>query len=161
MAADPARWHAPVLTVVGVLVCLYGLRTLGASYSITKWPVVPARVILSQVEPTANGRFRPHVEYELYLAGLRYVGTGIVRPATTTDPVTMAFSRERAESVVAAYPIGRELLAGYDPVNPSRTVLQPRFNWWTTVPVVMGALLAAVGIMMWRQNRKPPAVQSS
>lgn len=55
---------------------------------------------------------------------------------------------------MARYPLGHELLAGYDPVNPDRAVLHPRFNWWTTAPALMGALFVSLGVMIWRQNRR-------
>jgi hypothetical protein len=153
MAADPARWHAPVLTIVGLLLCWFGIRALGASYAITRWPVVPARVTLSTVEPTSSDNYHPRVEYEFYLAGLRYVGAGLEHPAMPGEQTGMEMTRERAESVIAEYPVGQELLAGYDPVNPSRAVLRPRFNWWTTVPAAAGGIVAALGILLWRRNR--------
>lgn len=134
---------------------------MGASYSVTRWPVVPARIIHSSVEPASGNRFRPRVEYELYLAGRRYVGAGITRPGTVSDPSVPRFSRERAESIAALYQPGLELLAGYDPVNPSRTVLRPRFNWWTAFPVLMGGLLSALGVIVWRRNRTVTPVPAS
>lgn len=148
------KWTAPAIAFAGLLLCWYGLRVVGASYAITRWPVVPARVIVSTVEK-ADDRFRPRVEYELYLAGRRYVGGGITRPGTSADSSEPALTREAADSIVASFPVGTELLAGYDPVDPFRTVLRPRFNWWTLIPPALGAILTAIGIALWRRTQLP------
>ena len=157
MAAErprPRRWAGPVLAFSGLILGWYGLRILGASYAITRWPVVPARIIHSTVESTSKNRFRPRVRYEFYLAGRRYVGGGISRPESADQVGGPSISWNRAEEIVARYPVGQELLAGYDPIEPGRAVLEPRLNGWTLVPVAMGAFLAAVGIMIWRHSRR-------
>jgi hypothetical protein len=160
MAADlpTRRWVAPLLVISGLLLAIYGIRILGASYAITRWPVTPARVVRSSVTNATNGRHFPVVHYEFFLAGERYVGAGITRPATPAQPGAPAASEALADSVVARYPVGAEVLAGYDPVNPSRAVLRPRFNWWTLVPVILGVVLGVSSLRLWRAQRPGPPV---
>lgn len=155
MAAElPIRRRlAPLLVICGLLLALYGLKILGASYAITRWPVTPARVVRSSISNATNGRHFPVVHYEFYLAGRRYVGAGITRPATPAQSGSAPVTEASADSIVARYPLGTEVLAGYDPVNPSRSVLRPRFNWWTLVPVFLGAVLAGAGVRQWRTQR--------
>jgi hypothetical protein len=129
---------------------------MGASYAVTRWPVTPARVVRSAVESLPGGRVRPRIGYEFFLAGRRYVGGGVEQPAAATDSSMPPIPLEQAESIVARYPVGQEMLAGYDPVNPDRAVLSPRFNWWTTGPALIGALFIGLGVAIWRQNRGSP-----
>lgn len=157
MAADLSafrRWYPPFLTLAGLVLCMYGSRSLGASYAVTRWPVVPARVVQASIESVSTGGFRPRISYEFFLAGRRYLGTGIERPAGGESASSRAISFEQATAIVAAYPVGQERLAGYDPVNLGRAVLHPRFNWWTIAPVLLGAVFAALGTMIWRQRRR-------
>lgn len=160
MVAEPPtrRWLAPLLVISGLLLALYGLRILGASYAVTRWPVTPARVVRSSVTNATNGRHFPVVHYEFFLAGERYVGAGITRPATPAQPSAPAASQALADSIVARYPVGTEVLAGYDPVNPSRAVLRPHFNWWTLVPVILGVVLGVSGLWLWRVQRPGPRI---
>ena len=157
MAADSSAyrsWYLPFLILAGSILCIYGLRSLGASYAVTRWPVVPARVVYSAIDSTGRGGFRPRISYEFYLAGRRYLASGVDRPAGANEASTGAMPLERARAAVARYPVGLELLAGYDPGNLGRAVLRPRFNWWTITPVLLGVLFAAIGIMIWRQGRR-------
>jgi hypothetical protein len=50
------------------------------------------------------------------------------------------------------------VLAGYDPVNPSRAVLRPSFNWWTLVPVFLGVVLGVSGFRLRRAQRQAPPI---
>lgn len=155
MAADSSafrRWYPPFLTLAGLILCLYGSRSLGSSYAVTRWPTVPARVIQASVESASTGGFRPRISYEFFLAGRRFLGTGIERPAGEETVSSRAVSFEQASAIVATYPVGQERLAGYDPVHLGRAVLHPRFNWWTIAPVLLGALFTALGIMIWRHR---------
>jgi hypothetical protein len=164
MAADSyayRRWYPPLLILAGFILCLYGSTSLGTSYAVTRWPVVPARVVESSVESVSTGGFRPRVSYEFFLAGRRYLGSGIERPASESNPLDRALPFEQATAILSRYPVGRELLAGYDPVNLGRAVLHPRFNWWTIAPVLLGALFTAIGIMIWRHRLRTTEIVTS
>ncbi|HEV8123317.1 MAG TPA: DUF3592 domain-containing protein [Gemmatimonadales bacterium] len=155
MAADPPafrRWYPPFLVVAGFILCLYGSRRLGASYAVTRWPVVPARIVQSTVESVSTGGFRPRISYEFFLAGRRYLASGIERPAGERSRPDRTMPMEQAAAVVARYPVGQELLAGYDPGNLGNAVLHPRFDWWTIAPVLLGAMCNVLGIMIWRHR---------
>ncbi|MEP7324955.1 MAG: DUF3592 domain-containing protein [Gemmatimonadota bacterium] len=157
MAADLGayrKWYPPFLTLAGFILCCYGLRGLGASFAITRWPVIPARVVQSAVDSVSEGGFRPRISYEFFLAGRRYLGGGIDRPATADHPASRSLAFNEAKAIATRYHVGQELLAGFDPENPSRTVLHPRFNWWTLAPVVLGALFGGFGVVIWRQRRR-------
>jgi hypothetical protein len=115
---------------------LLGLRMFGRSYSATRWPVVPARIIESHVAEAEGGRFHAAIEYEYILAGRVRRGR---LPATPSV-------RAQADSVAAAYPVGREIAIGFDPGDPEQTVVHPRLRWWPLALALVGAGLMAAGI---------------
>jgi hypothetical protein len=129
----PAR---VVLVLAGVAALLIGLREFGRSYSRTRWPVTPARIIESQVVETDGGRFHAAIEYEYILAGR-------VRRGRVPAPPSV---RGEADSVAAAYPVGREIAIGFDPGDPEQTVVHPQLQWWPLGLALIGAGLMAAGI---------------
>ena len=121
--------------LAGALVFLVGLRAFGRSYSMTRWPITPGRVLTSSVTPGEKGPIEARITYEFILGGRVYRGVmPEIRP-----------TREAAESVAASYPPGREIAVGYDPGNLTQSVLHPRINWWSLLVTVLGALLVAAG----------------
>ena len=113
-----------------MLVVLLGLRTFGRSYSMTRWPITPGRILRSAVTPTDNGQSRALIEYEFILAGRVYRG--------------VMTSGAAADSLVAAYPPGREIPVGYDPGDPQQSVLRPQIRWWSLALTVAGAIVLFV-----------------
>jgi hypothetical protein len=114
-----------------MLAFIFGLRVLGRSYSSTRWPVTPGRIISSGVV-TSYSETRASVEYEFILAGKVYRGR--------------MTSAEQPETLVALYPTGREITVGFDPGDPSQSVLRPRIRWWSLALTLVGAGLIAGGI---------------
>lgn len=126
--------------LAGTLAFIFGLRTFGRSYSMTRWPITPGRVVTSVVAEEA-GRVQARVEYEYMLAGRVYRGSV---PASS-------LSREAADSLAARYPVGREIAVGYDPGNPRQSVLRADLRWWSLALTLAGVCIMAAGI--W--PRKP------
>ena len=123
--------------LAGIVVLLFGLRVLGQSYSMTRWPITPGRIVASAIVP-AGDRFEAHVEYEYILAGRVRRGR---LPATPN-------TRALADSVVASYPVGREIPVGFDPGNPGSSVLRPTIRWWSLALMLAGAGLVAAGVWL-------------
>ena len=101
----------------------------------TRWPITPGRVVVSEVVP-AGEQFEAHVEYEYILAG-------IVRRGRIPES---AGSRESADSLSSLYPVGREIPVGFDPGDPSLTVLRPHIRWWSLGVTLAGACLMGIGL---------------
>jgi hypothetical protein len=138
--------------LLGIIAILLGLRIFGRSYSSTRWPVTPGRVVRSSVVQVAEERFAPIIEYEFILAGRTYRGSGIRRPAgAAPDTAGSALSsRPAADSIAARFPAGRELLVGYDPGDPAQSVLEPELRWWALGLAIAGASLLGAGILTTR-----------
>jgi hypothetical protein len=122
--------------LAGTIAFVTGLRTFGKSYSMTRWPVTPARILSSEVTSRDDARFTARVEYEFLLAGRVHRGTMTERAPT----------RAAAESLVALYPSGSEIAVGFDPGEPGASVLRPRINWWNLALTIAGAGLLAAGV---------------
>lgn len=125
--------------LAGITAFVLGLRVFGRSFSTTRWPVAPGRITGSRVV-TERGNARASVEYEYILGGKLYRG--------------LMISREKAESLVASYPAGQEILVGYDPGDPRQSVLRPRIRWWSMVLTLAGAGLIAGGIVATLKSRR-------
>jgi hypothetical protein len=122
--------------LAGTLALILGLRTFGRSYSMTRWPIIPGRILSSGVVAEKGGRPQARIEYEFILAGRVHRGV-LPEPLPT---------REAAESFAALYPPGREIAVGYDPGDPAQSVLRPHIRWWSLAVAVTGAILVAAGI---------------
>jgi hypothetical protein len=131
------------MIVAGTLAFLLGLRDFGRSYSTTRWPVTPGRVLKSEVVPAGNGRFLAQVEYEYILAGR--VRRGRIPPSAT--------GREQADSIAAFYPVGREIPVGFDPGDPEQTVLRPHLHWWSLALTLTGAFMMVLSL--WPRKVQP------
>jgi hypothetical protein len=130
----PRAWRA-ALILAGTLAFFFGLRTFGRSYSMTRWPVTPARVVSSEVVPAGEG-FEARIEYEYILAGR-------VRRGHAAQSAT---DRAAADSIGARYPEGREIAVGFDPGNPALSVLRPHIRWWCLAVTLAGACLMGLGL---------------
>ena len=124
-----------MVILAGVLAFFFGLRVLGRSYSMTRWPITPGRIVTSAVVP-AEGQFEAHVEYEYILAGRVRRGRLPVSPT----------SRESADSVVARYPMGLEIPVGFDPGDTTSSALRPRISWWSLALTLAGAGVIGFGL---------------
>jgi hypothetical protein len=139
--------------LAGALTFLLGLRVFGRSYSSTRWPVTHGRILSSRLAAADDGRYRALVQYEFILAGKVYRGSGLHRPSaggtgdSTSGPL---LPRAEAESLIAAYPAGREIAVGFDPGDPAQSVLRPRIRWWSLAVTGTGAALLAMGIWLGR-----------
>jgi hypothetical protein len=139
--------------LLGVTAFLLGLRIFGRSYSTTRWPVTPGRIISSGRGTDPSSRLETRVEYEYLLAGKVYRARGIHDPQDTTY---LAGSQAEAESLLQRFPPGSEVLVGFDPGDPAQAVLLPRLKWWSLVLTVAGAGLMTLGMLLGREARQAP-----
>ncbi len=161
------KWSTPAIALrvrtwgivtlgAGAMLVLYGVRTFGDSYATTRWPFTPGRIVHSEVADTARPGYQ--VEYE-YILGGKLLRSDRIR--TKTGLLTgvwpeRAFSRSQAESIVGAFPIGRELPVRYNPGDVRESVLESRINWLALVPLGGGAFLALLGAGLLRRDWPTP-----
>jgi Protein of unknown function (DUF3592) len=66
--------------IAGLGLFVLGIRIFGRSYSSTRWPIAPGRVVRSDVKDGSAGNYTAVVEYEFILGGRVYRGRGIPFP---------------------------------------------------------------------------------
>jgi hypothetical protein len=109
------------------------------------WPTVPGTVVNSSVtirtSHSTKGQTRishvPVVNYEYQVDEQKYA----------TDRITFgsaSFGKKKADAIVAAYPQGAPVTVHYDPIDPSKAVLETKAIGVGS-NIFLGILLLAVG----------------
>ena len=113
----------------GVALVLVFFSIRSNSRAADAWPVVPGKIIVSDVEKfqDMNERrtrtyYAPFVEYVYKVDGLEYHGKKI-RVAVTTSG-----DQSAAEKIAARYPLGSIVDVHYDPANPENAALENTGN---------------------------------
>jgi Protein of unknown function (DUF3592) len=107
------------------------------------WPKAPGRMLAGSIDhPTHRPRdYTLHFRYEFAVDGKRHEGTQI-NAGDVIDTSRFAELQER-------YAAGRVVSVAYDPVNPSRSVLEPgvtRGHWFLFIaPPVLYGMAALFG----------------
>jgi hypothetical protein len=101
------------------------------------WPVSSGSVIASALEksPDNRWRYRAAVQYRYRVGAKEYQSERVFWGGSEGR-------RRHMESVIAAYPAGREVSVHYDPQNPAQAVLDPVQN-----PGSKPLVLYAMGMM--------------
>jgi hypothetical protein len=147
----------PFDTYVGQVALLVVLLPIGITYVVLQsklgairraasWPSAPARVITSEVRANRtdstikNPLFDniPSVRYEFEVAGRKVVGDRISFGDDTGGANT--------EATLARYPVGRELVIYYNPVDPSDAVIEREVPEWLAGGCLRITLLALVAM---------------
>jgi hypothetical protein len=148
------RLLSAIVMVAGFAAALTGLGRFGASYATTRWPVAPGRITRSEVVEGPASRFRPIVEYGYVVGVHQQRGGGLYTPSVDAESGSSTeaplASQVAAESVIARYPTGKEMLVGYDPVDIRRSVLEPRIRWVMLLPIVVGAGAMSASVLLLR-----------
>jgi hypothetical protein len=125
------------------------------SFEARNWPDVDAIVVESDARWVENRQavrrsmwsYQLHLRYAYTIEGRSYVGTRAGFSAWGAAENFNPFN----SSIARKFPAGVRVQAHYDPLNPSRSVLEtaPRMSGW--IALVLGLLLAKVGITYARR----------
>ena len=158
------RWRTKTL-VCGVLLLaggVFGWSRIGIDTS--RWPSVEGTIILSEVRSSTSHDRDTHstrvdyyikVRYEYVVADKRYEGSN---RNLTFDAVARSASQQEMERVRASeYSVGSRIRVFYDPLKPSRAVIDPSPAKASTklafsLLVVMGAVFGLVAVFAKEQN---------
>ncbi|GAB4476166.1 MAG: hypothetical protein Kow0088_13790 [Anaerolineales bacterium] len=114
---------------VGVGLIIYSYKQRQKAAASLNWPAVEAQIVLAEVRESSDmddegeirRTFYPHVEYRYQVAGVTYQGKMI------TFGARRGFSSPKnAQKEIAAYPVGAQVKAYYNPQNPQEAVLEQR-----------------------------------
>ena len=139
----------------GIAGIWYGVNTVLRASSMKNWPTAEAIVTQSKVRvqrPSSGGSSSTiaEVRYRYKVEGRTY----------TSDRVTSAqygsSDSSRAYGQVRTYPVGKEVLAYYNPDDPSYAVLETRWDKIYIIAFAAGAVgLLFGGLILRNAMRKP------
>lgn len=134
-------WTVPVLVAGGVAAGLYFKSTYWPAIQSSNWPMTKGRITASRLQPYGS-EFKPVVEYEYTVGATTYTSDRIRLDQAMTGV------RAAAESVVARYPLGSEVLVHYHLESPDQAVLEPGATLFVPVLIALVVFkLVAVGVL--------------
>lgn len=133
---------AGLLFMAGGATFLYFQQiALDAIRVIQGWPQINGRVIDSRIIGTRA--IRPNIVYEYTVNGREYRDSS----SLDTPPFgARATKYGEADTLVALYPIGKEITIHYNPEQPSQSRLRVSPPWNLFGKMGLGALLYALGL---------------
>jgi hypothetical protein len=140
----------PVALSLGVLIWISGLllvfwqvRELRDYASMEAWPSVAGQVIRAQV--VGVRAFRPNIVYRYQVGDQSFLDS--------TDLDQPGFGgrnnkRNAAETIIASYPPGREVVVHYDPRQPNDSLLRVSPDWSIFGKIGFGSFLFGLGLYL-------------
>ncbi len=125
----------------GVTLVYLQQSALDAAREVQKWPSVSARVVDSRIIGTRA--IRPNIVYEYRVNNVEY------RDSSSLDIPTFgarATKHGEADTLVALYPIGREITIHYNPDRPTQSKLLVSPTWDLFGKIGLGSFLFGVGL---------------
>ncbi|MEM7533754.1 MAG: DUF3592 domain-containing protein [Chloroflexota bacterium] len=145
-----------ILTILFVMAGVFILIVDGGkayeSYRSESWPTTTGEITRSAVDASAdfndNRWYHSRIKY-----AYRVEEPGSAQPANDDyligtrigiDPAPKAESRAAAQEIIALYPKGSSVEVYYNPNNPSRSMLKPKFLRSYLIMPVVGVLCLGV-----------------
>jgi hypothetical protein len=134
---------------LGIYLIITSQRGKQKAQQSLNWPVVQGQVTEAKVrvgsyeyEESTRVDYIPEVHYLYQVGGQTYHGSKITFGA---EPVFN--SRQKAEAVLARYPLNGSVTVSYNPANPQESVLEHKASR-TNLSMVYGIILVLVMVCM-------------
>jgi hypothetical protein len=113
------------------------------------WPQIDGRVTLSNVD-RGQGESSPHVVYTYTVAGTLYTSSQI-----SFDIFDKPGGQGRIESIIARYPVGKQVTVYYKPNEAGISILEPGDYSPFLMPLLFGVILVVGGsLTLWKSFRR-------
>ena len=167
------KWAGGILLGMGFIMLLGAVRLFFQSSVSSGWPTEIGVVTVSEVstynetrtyserespnsERTVNRTetvtmHKPNIVYSYTLHGVRYENDRLSFFDGASENTALA------DSILALYPVGKEVTVHYNPDDPGDAVLEPGSGVALIVPLVLGLFLcgfAAIPLLVVRAERK-------
>ena len=146
-------------SLIGLALTCFGIYFIALGSAAVTWAEAEGRVVstlirtdtsvtsdATQAQIEASRRYYPEITYRWSVNGESYSGS-IYQLGTTSKKYK---SRTDAQAAAAKYPDGSALAVYYDPKQPSQAVLNRAVSAGVFVPLPIGLLLLAVGLLGFR-----------
>lgn len=145
-----------VFCLLGLALSGFGVYFILLGSTARSWPATEGRVVATQVRTEtsldgdaspaqieASRRYVPEIHYVWTVDGASYTGSRYRLGATHAKYKT----RGEAVAAAAAFPEGSPIAVYYDPRQPSEAVLDRAISPGVFVPLPLGLLLLAMGLL--------------
>jgi hypothetical protein len=135
-----------IFVIIGLVLLLMGIAQVKKAKAAATWPVIPGVVLSSGLQEKRHRNakthrvsvtYEPQIQYQYALMGQNYTGSAISFGSTSYDYNT-------ASRKLALYPQGAPVQVHYDPIDPSKAVLEPKASDGVVL-VVLGIVFMLVG----------------
>jgi hypothetical protein len=144
MSPEGRRWVSVGILVFGVVVALWGVRTVYFSLASKNWPTTEGTVISQEYVTKREDsgwrgtRYFYQVSYTYSVEGVAYTSDNVRFGLQILSVFFSAIEQEDA----ARYPTGTKVSVYYHPQRPGVSVLEPGHSFESVLMVLFGFALA-------------------
>lgn len=139
--------------LVGLVMAVVGIVTLRKWLASRHWPQAPARIVASGVREVHHFEdqvmFQPEVKFTFAVGRNEITGTNIAFANKLYQ------TRAQATKAVSQYPVGRVVMARYDPQEPTQAVLLTRGGLAGLLLTCLGGAMTIGTLLVARQAGLP------
>ena len=145
-----------LFTVAGVVVMSVGIKWAFDAVEISKWPTTHGTIIESGIDyNTSEGRndgnppilFGSKVKYSYETGGIEYTSSRISFIHTISDNPSVE------KKHAAKYVEGSRVRVYYNSEDPSLSLLEPGFESFICIPLILGLIFGIIGIFLVTKSR--------
>jgi hypothetical protein len=156
--------------LIGLAMTGFGIYFIALGNAARTWPEAEGRVVSTQIrsETSSSGdatraqieasrRYYPEINYGWSVDGESYSGSRYQLGTTHAKYKT----RTEARAAAAKYPEGSTIAVYFDPKDPSQAVLDRAMSAGVFVPLPLGLLFLAAGLMGFRYREQLQAAAAA
>lgn len=145
-----------MVCLLGLAMSGFGIYFIGLGSAARSWPAADGRVVatrirtdvsttgdLNDAQREASRRYYPEIQYAWTVDGARYTGSRYRLGTTHAKYKTRAEAQEAA----ARFREGSAIAVYYDPRQPDEAVLDRAASAGVVVPLALGSLILAMGVL--------------
>jgi hypothetical protein len=157
LSPEARMWVSVGMLIFGVVVCLWGARTLYFCLTSKSWPTTEGTVTSKEYvreEEYKHGRtdYYYRVSYTYSVEGVDYSSDNVRFGIQVLSPFFSAIERSEA----AHYSPGVKVTVYYHPDRPGVSVLEPGHAFDSVLMVMLGIVVAGYGVRgLVRSGRRP------
>jgi hypothetical protein len=151
-----------IIMAIGLAVALYSFTRINKAKASENWPTTPAEVVSSEVRATersearqvSNTTYRAEISFRYKVNGKEHISDQLM-----IDQPEKSYAKD-VQTIVENFPVGKTVLAHYNPRHPSDAVLEIGASAGIYIAFLFGAVLAFIGMMLFGfrmfANRREP-----
>lgn len=140
------------MLAAGLIITIYGLLSVFKAWSVKNWRETKGKISKSKVDSYISNTsdmegttmYVATIEYDYEVNGTQYEGNRVRMGMGASS------SKKGAAKMVEKFYRSRVVPVYYNPVDPSKSVLERKASRWIYAPLIMGILMSAIsGGLLW------------